>query len=241
MHSYNQILHSFSLKDIPKFAPNSESIQMPLQISRIRASATSQDLKVCKYASFWLPWCLPVQPGKFEIIFLWAALLLSLFLTRPWSPTFRSLAPVNLSRLMPYGFSKLSPSCAKLYQFVLSSDKNPLLAPYFCTCCSSWLKCSPPSLVKLFLNVLLCKTEVFLSSSSDYCSQDTVHRWITAPISLTQRSHLHVCPPPPLAPTHTGPVDSLRKRSVHSLLLHSFAPSQYLARHQVVNEWTAAS
>lgn len=47
-----QILYSFSLKDITKFAPNSERIQMPLKISRIRALATSQDLKVCKFASF---------------------------------------------------------------------------------------------------------------------------------------------------------------------------------------------
>lgn len=36
-------------------------------------------------------------------------------------------------------------------------------------------------------------------------------------------------------PPHSGPVNSPRTCSVHSVLLHSFAPSQYLAQHQVVN------
>ena len=102
-HICHQILYSFSLKDLPKSSCTAECIQMPWQISRIRAAATSQDPEGWNYVSLWLPQGPPSSPGSLRFYFA------SLFLTRPWSQPFHSLASLNLSSLVPCGFSSLLP------------------------------------------------------------------------------------------------------------------------------------
>lgn len=156
-HICHQILHSFSLKDLPKSSPTIECIQMPWQTSRIRAAATSQDPEGWNSVSLWLPQGPPSSPGSLRCYFT------SLFLTRPWSQPFQSLASLSLSSPVPCGFSQPPPSSistafpepvrSSTNLFLFQPHAGPLLAPSLCMCSSSCLEgsfLSPP--VTLLLN-----------------------------------------------------------------------------------------
>lgn len=153
----------------------------------------------------------------------------------PYSLLFSLLcpgAPVNLTSLIPHGFSKpASFSTPTAFQHLCKTPPTvPLLAthrsPLSCIFLHMlfpvlWMP-FPPSPVRLSLNLTLYKAEVFLSSSFAYCSTT---------LCITQLRHQPyilefscTCLSSPCHPPHPGPVNSFRTCPLH--LLHPLALSQ---------------